>query len=83
MTEKPEKPETLAEELHRIVQDKTPEDVVRRMKQRPPKGDGPVKHSVYRRCAPPRTAAVMFTARVDRRARSSRGRRPSIRPRIG
>ena len=46
MTEKPEKPVTLAEELHRIVQDKTPEDVVRRMMQPPPKDNGPVKHSV-------------------------------------
>lgn len=62
MTEKPErkkglpadykgatptdKPETLAEELHRIVQDKTPEDVVRRMMQPQPKGNGPVNRSV-------------------------------------
>ncbi len=46
MTEKPENPETLADEVHRIVQDKTPEDVVRQMMQPPPKGNGPVKNSV-------------------------------------
>ena len=46
MTKPTDKPETLADEVHRIVQDKTPEDVVRRMMQPPPKDNGPVKHSV-------------------------------------
>ncbi len=41
-----EKPETLAEELHRIVQDRIPEDMVRQMMRPPPKDNGPVKHSV-------------------------------------
>ena len=46
MTKPTDKPETLADEVHRIVQDKTPEDVVRQMMQPPLKGNGPVKHSV-------------------------------------
>ena len=41
-----DKPETLADEVHRIVQDKTPEDVVRQIMQPPPKDNGPVKNSV-------------------------------------
>ena len=46
MTKPAEKPETLADEVHRIVQDKTPEDVVRRMMRPQPKDTDPVKHSV-------------------------------------
>ena len=46
MTKPTDKPETLADEVHRIVQDKTPEDVVRRMMWPQPKDNDTVKHSV-------------------------------------